>query len=61
MWIITYLEGRLSSRTYQTQAGETRFSNDINVTEVQFLGQRGGQGQASEAPIGSCFLGRGQS
>ncbi len=36
-----YIEGRLSSRTYQTQAGETRFSNDINVTEIQFLGQRG--------------------
>ncbi len=26
-----YVEGRLSSRTYQAQAGETRFSNDINV------------------------------
>ena len=35
-----YLEGRLSSRTYQTQSGETRHSNDINVTDVQFLGQR---------------------
>ncbi len=34
------MEGRLSSRTYQTQSGETRHSNDINVTEVQFLGQR---------------------
>ncbi len=32
--------GRLSSRTYQTQSGETRHSNDINITEVQFLGQR---------------------
>ena len=36
-----YVEGRLSSRTYQTQAGETRHSNDINVNEVQFLGQGG--------------------
>jgi single-strand DNA-binding protein len=35
-----YLEGRLSSRTYQTRDGETRFSNDIRVTEVQFLGSR---------------------
>ncbi len=35
-----YVEGRLSSRVYQTQSGETRHSNDINVTEVQFLGQR---------------------
>ena len=45
------MEGRLSSRTYQTQSGETRHSNDINVTEVQFLGQRGesnGQGPAPE-------------
>ncbi len=36
-----YVEGRLKSRTYQTQSGETRFSNDINVTEIQFLGQKG--------------------
>ena len=35
-----YVEGRLSSRTYQTQSGETRHSNDINITDVQFLGQR---------------------
>ncbi len=45
------MEGRLSSRTYQTQSGETRHSNDINVNEVQFLGQRGeggGQGPAPE-------------
>ncbi len=34
------MEGRLSSRTYQTQSGETRHSNDINITDVQFLGQR---------------------
>ena len=41
--------GRLKSRTYQPQAGETRHSNDINVTDIQFLGQRsdsGGQDQA---------------
>ena len=36
-----YVEGRLSSRTYQTQSGETRHSNDINVTDIQFLGARG--------------------
>jgi single-strand DNA-binding protein len=35
-----YVEGRLSSRTYQTRDGQTRFSNDIRVTEVQFLGSR---------------------
>ena len=44
------MEGRLTSRTYQTQSGETRHSNDINVTDIQFLGQRGdsgGQGPAT--------------
>ena len=45
-----YVEGRLSSRTYQTQAGETRFSNDINVTDVQFLGQRGDSGDQGPPP-----------
>jgi len=39
----------LKSRTYQTQAGETRFSNDINVTDVQFLGQRGDSGGQDQA------------
>jgi len=38
-----YVEGRLKSRTYQTQAGETRFSLDVSCSEIQFLG--GGQGQ----------------
>ncbi len=37
-----YVEGRLSSRTCQTQSGETRHSNDINVQDIQFLGQRSG-------------------
>jgi single-stranded DNA-binding protein len=35
-----HVEGKLSSRTYQIQPGETRPSNDINVMDVQFLGQR---------------------
>jgi single-strand DNA-binding protein len=35
-----YLEGRLSSRTYQARDGQTRFSNDIAVTEIQFLSSR---------------------
>jgi single-strand DNA-binding protein len=35
-----YIEGRLKSRTYQTQGGETRFSNDVTVSQFQFLGQR---------------------
>ena len=53
-----YIEGRLRSRTYTTQSGETRFSMDINVTEMQFLGgnreangQPGG-GQPAGGPAG---------
>jgi single-strand DNA-binding protein len=34
-----YVEGRLKSRTYQTRDGQSRFSNDVMVTEVQFLSQ----------------------
>jgi single-strand DNA-binding protein len=37
-----YVEGRLSSRTYQTQSGETRQSLDVRVSDVQFLGKRDG-------------------
>ena len=32
-----YVEGRLSSRLYQSQNGETRVSLDVNAQEVQFL------------------------
>jgi len=53
-----YLEGRLKSRSYQTQAGETRFSLDVSCSEIQFLGggqgrdQDQGQGQERE-PVGA--------
>ena len=36
-----YVEGRLSSRTYQTQNGETRVSLDVTAQEVRFLDPRG--------------------
>ena len=36
-----YVEGRLRSRSYQGNDGQTRFSNDINLTDVQFLGRTG--------------------
>ena len=32
-----YVEGRLHSRTYETRDGQTRFANEINLTDVQFL------------------------
>ena len=36
-----YVEGRLTSRTYQTRDGQTRHSNDITIREIQFLGSKG--------------------
>jgi len=46
-----YIEGRLSSRSYEGRDGQTRFSNDIRLTDVQFL--RGGQGSDGDvAPYG---------
>ena len=48
-----YLEGRLSTRTYETRDGQTRFSNDIRLTDVQFLRQSQGAGVGDErAPYG---------
>jgi len=49
-----YVEGRLKSRTYQTQNGETRVSLDVSVNDIQFLGggQGQGQGQGQEPAAG---------
>jgi len=41
-----YVEGRLKTRTYQAQNGETRFSIDVTCQEIQFLG--GGQGREQD-------------
>lgn len=43
-----YVEGRLRSRTYEGRDGQTRFSNEINLTDVQFLGRS--QGSEGGAP-----------
>ena len=36
-----YVEGRLQSRSWQGQDGQTRFSNEIRANEIQFLDPRG--------------------
>lgn len=49
-----YVEGRLKTRTYQTQNGETRFSIDVTCSEIQFLGGgagASGQGEESREPV----------
>jgi len=49
-----YVEGRLKTRTYQTQNGETRFSIDVTCQEIQFLGGGQGQGQGQDRePVGA--------
>ena len=50
-----YVEGRLSTRTYEGRDGQTRFSVDISLTDVQFLGGRGGDdgGAPASAPYES--------
>ncbi len=52
-----YVEGRLSSRLYQAQDGQTRVSLDIYLTDMQLLGRRGdGDGMGGDsygAPVGT--------
>lgn len=38
-----YVEGRLRSRSYEARDGQTRFVNEINITDVQFLGRVGSE------------------
>ena len=42
-----YIEGRMSSRTYEGRDGTTRVSIDVFLNDVQFLGGRGGYGGES--------------
>ena len=39
-----YIEGRLRLRSYEGRDGQTRFVNEINLTDVQFLGRGPGAG-----------------
>lgn len=53
-----YVEGRLRSRSFEGRDGQTRFSNDINLTDVQFLGRAGG---ADEMPAYDTDTGMGEA
>lgn len=44
-----YLEGRLRSRSYEGRDGQMRFVNEINLTDVHFLG-RSADGAGDESP-----------
>jgi single-strand DNA-binding protein len=43
-----YVEGRLNSRSWQGQDGQTRFNNEITADQVLFLGGGGDQGQGGD-------------
>ena len=45
-----YVEGRLRSRSYQGNDGQMRHVNEINLTDVQFLGGGRGPGGEGAAP-----------
>ena len=44
-----YVEGRLHSRSYEGRDGQTRFVNEISLTDVQFLGRAQGTGGEEKA------------
>ena len=51
-----YLEGKLQTRQYQDKDGVTRYTTEVVVNQVQFLGskndgQGGGGGQPRTAPV----------
>ena len=47
-----YVEGRLRSRSYQGNDGQTRYSLDITLTEMQMLGSRGSGMDEDRSPYG---------
>ena len=49
-----YVEGRPTSRSYEAN-GQQRFSMEINLTDVQFLG--GGNREQDAAPVGAADQG----
>ena len=52
-----YVEGRLSSRTYTGNDGETRVSLDVNASEVRFLDSRSSSGGDSSGGFGGSTQG----
>ena len=44
-----YIEGRLSQREYQDRDGNTRYSLDVQGTDLHFIGSRGEEGFSPKA------------
>lgn len=43
-----FVEGRLQTRSWEDDAGNKRYSTEINATTVQFLGGQASEGQESK-------------
>jgi single-strand DNA-binding protein len=44
-----YLEGRLTQKEYQDRDGNTRFSLEVNASDIHFIGSRGDEPQVMRA------------
>lgn len=57
-----YIEGRIDNRSYDDKEGIKKYISEVVVSNIQFLGSRGGAGGtqpdgASEAPAGASGAG----
>jgi single-strand DNA-binding protein len=50
---LVYVEGRLQTRSWEGQDGQKRTTTEINLTDVQFLDSRGGEGAGTAAAAGA--------
>jgi single-strand DNA-binding protein len=46
---LVYIEGRLSQSEYQDRDGNTRYSLEVNGTDIQFIGSRGEESSSAAA------------
>ena len=54
-----YIEGRIKTRKWQDQNGQERYTTEIEATEMQMLGARGGSGGAGGGGNAGGFGGGG--
>ena len=56
---LLYVEGQFEVRPYQSSDGQARTSNDVNLTDWQFIGSRDGQQQGQQGGNQGNFGGGG--
>ncbi|MDQ6637964.1 MAG: single-stranded DNA-binding protein [Candidatus Dormibacteraeota bacterium] len=55
---LVYLEGRLQTRSWESQTGEKRKATEVVVTDFEFLDTRGGQGGPGSTDAGVAAAGQ---